>query len=217
MSQPATPLALYQQLRSAYGPQPDWWPGAGAFEIAIGAILTQNTRWQQVEKALANLKQAGLLSCAAMLQTPLTTLAELIRPAGYYNLKAVRLHNLCRYWVAAGGFPVLAQSPLQTTRAALLQVNGIGPETADSILLYALQQPVFVIDVYTRRLLMRYGLLQGVANYAALQADMERGLPAEVALYQEFHALIVIHAQQTCTKQPRCTVCALRTACAQQV
>ena len=186
---------LYQQLRKAYGPQPDWWPAEDPFEIAIGANLTQNTRWRNVELALANLKQAGLLNCVALLETPPSEIAEHIRSAGYYNQKAASLINLCRYLTAAGGLPALAQRPHHETRPALLAVKGIGPETADDILLYALHQPVFIIDLYTRRLFARYGFIQGDERYATIQTMVEQALPTDVAVYQEYHALIVQHAQ----------------------
>ena len=208
--------ALYQQLLAAYGPQPGWWPAEDPFEIAIGAILTQNTRWQNVEKALANLKQAGLLNCVALLETPPSELAAHIRPAGYYNQKAASLANLCRYLTDAGGLTVLAQNPHHETRSALLAVKGIGPETADDILLYALHQPVFIIDLYTRRLFSRYGLIQGDERYARIQAMVEQALPTEVALYQEYHALIVQHAQHACLKKPDCTECAVQAHCFQR-
>jgi endonuclease-3 related protein len=207
---------LYHQLRATYGPQPHWWPATEPFEIAIGAILTQNTRWQNVEKALHNLKQAQLLSCSSLLACPPTTLAKLIKPAGYYNQKAARLHNLCCYLTEAGGLNALANMPRSTTRSTLLAVKGIGPETADDILLYALQQPVFIIDLYTRRLFSRYGLIQGNEPYDAIRITVEQAIPSEVALYQEYHALIVQHAQQACRKRPLCTACAMQPHCAQR-
>jgi endonuclease-3 related protein len=210
-----TPLALYQQLRTTYGPQPNWWPSENAFEIALGAILTQNTRWQNAAKAIANLKQAGLTDSKTLLQTPPELIAAQLKPAGYYNLKTQRLLHLCRYLENLGGLSALAALPLATARAGLLLVKGIGPETADDILLYALQQPVFVIDLYTRRLLTRYGLATGDEPYDQLRTYMEQRLPTQATLYQEYHALIVCHAQRNCTKQPTCYQCALQTHCAQ--
>ncbi len=212
-----TPLTLYHQLRTAYGPQPDWWPGENAFEIAIGAILTQNTRWQNAAKALANLKQAGLTDSSALLNTPPTLLAAHLKPAGYYNIKTQRLLHLCRYLETRGGITALQALPLTTARTGLLSVNGIGPETADDILLYALNQPVFIIDLYTRRLLARYGLANGDEPYDQLRIYMEQHLPAQTALYQEYHALIVHHAQHSCKKQPHCSQCALQAHCVQQI
>ncbi len=208
-----TPLALYHQLRTAYGPQPDWWPGENAFGIAIGAILTQNTRWQNAARALANLKQADLTDSSVLLKTPPTLLAAHLKPAGYYNIKTQRLLHLCLYLEAQGGIAALRTQPLATARAGLLAVNGIGPETADDILLYALNRPVFIIDLYTRRLLARYGLASGDEPYEQLRTYMEQHLPAQTTLYQEYHALIVHHAQHSCKKQPQCNRCALQTHC----
>ncbi|MEL6711234.1 MAG: hypothetical protein AAFP10_04265 [Pseudomonadota bacterium] len=208
-----TPITLYHQLREAYGPQPDWWPGDNPFEIAVGAILTQNTRWQHAASAVANLKQADLLDSKTLLDASPNVIAMHLKPAGYHNLKTRRLQNLCYYLETHGGVAALQTLPLATARAGLLAVNGIGPETADDILLYALNRPVFVIDLYTRRLLARYGLATGNEPYDQLRVYMEQDLPADTTLYQEYHALIVLHAQRSCKKQPHCDQCALQMHC----
>jgi len=209
----AEPLhALYQALRDAYGVQP-WWPADSAFEVVVGAVLTQNTAWSNVEKAIDRLKARGLLSLSALLASDHDLLAETIRPSGYFNIKARRLRNLCRFIDRQGGLDAFAQLPLDEQRTGLLAVNGVGPETADDILLYALQRPVFVIDTYTRRLLGRFGLAHGDESYEELRSAFERALPASVELYQQYHALIVMHAKDTCRKTPACDRCALLTLC----
>lgn len=215
--QETAPLTLYHQLRTVYGPQTDWWPGDNPFEIAIGAILVQNTRWQNATQAITNLKQANLTDSRRLLDADPSLLARHIRPAGYYNLKTQRLIHLCHYLETQGGITTLQALPLPTVRTGLLSVNGIGPETADDILLYALNRPVFVIDLYTRRLLARYGLIVGNEPYDQLRAYMEQQLPTQVTLYQEYHALIVHHVQRSCTRQPHCGPCSLKTDCAQHI
>ncbi len=204
--------ALYRALRAAYGPQ-DWWPADSPFEVAVGAVLTQNTAWSNVERAIARLKAADVLSCEAILSLPHEVLAEHIRPAGYFNVKAHRLRHLCAFLDAEGGLEALAAQPTAALRPRLLAVNGIGPETADDILLYALDRPVFVIDAYTRRLLARQGLACGDEDYESLRAGFERTLPADVALFKEYHALIVEHAKQACRRKPDCGACALVDGC----
>jgi endonuclease-3 related protein len=205
-------IALYEQLHAAHGAQ-DWWPADSPFEVAVGAVLTQNTAWTNVERAIAGLKAAGMLSCEAILAATHEELAERIRPAGYFNVKARRLRHLCVFLADKGGLEALASLPTRTLRPALLAVNGIGPETADDILLYALDRPVFVIDAYTRRLLVRHGLASGTEDYETLRAGFERALPADVALFKEYHALIVEHAKQACRRRPRCGDCALVETC----
>ena len=208
-------MAIYQGLLAAYGPR-DWWPAETPFEVAVGAVLTQNTNWGNVERAIARLRAADCLDCRAILALPRAELAELIRPAGYYNLKADRLQSLCRFIADAGGMEGLAARPTETLRPELLAVRGVGPETADDILLYALDRPVFVIDAYTRRLLARHGLARGDEPYEALRAGFEKALPPEVPLFKEYHALIVEHAKQACRKRPACEGCALVHACPQE-
>lgn len=206
--------ALYQQLLSAYGEQ-SWWPAEHAFEIAVGAVLTQNTQWSNVEKALAQLRAADVLQPGAMLALPQAQLAELIRPSGYYRVKAQRLIALCEFLDTQGGLDALGQMPLENARHGLLSVKGVGPETADDILLYALDRPVFVIDTYTRRLLQRQRLARGNEPYEVLRQAFEQALPEDAALFRQYHALIVTHAKAVCRKLPACANCALNSRCAQ--
>ena len=204
--------ALYAALVASYGEQP-WWPAETPFEVVVGAVLTQNTAWSNVEKAIDRLRAARLLSLKALLATGHDELANAIRPSGYFNVKARRLRNLCEFLVAQGGLEGFSEHALSDQRAGLLSVNGIGPETADDILLYALEQPVFVIDSYTRRLLHRLGWTHGGETYEDLRSGFERALPGGVYQYQQFHALIVMHAKEVCRKAPRCAQCALAPKC----
>jgi endonuclease-3 related protein len=203
---------LYAALSAAYGVQP-WWPADSAFEIVVGAVLTQNAAWSNVEKAIDRLKKADLLSLSALLDSDHDILAETIRPSGYFNIKARRLRNLCVFLAQQGGLEGFAGQPLDDQRAGLLSVNGVGPETADDILLYALHRPVFVIDAYTRRLLLRYELAHGREGYEELRSCFERQLNSDVKLFQQYHALIVMHAKQACRKVPQCGECALSPDC----
>jgi endonuclease-3 related protein len=203
---------LYDALRVVYGEQP-WWPADSAFEVVVGAVLTQNAAWSNVEKAIERMKAAGLMSLPALMATDHDILAEVIRPSGYYNIKAKRLRNLCAFLSREGGLDEFAGRDLGAQREALLQVNGVGPETADDILLYALDRPVFVIDTYTRRLLQRYGLARGDESYEDLRSGFEQALVADVYLFQQYHALIVMHAKAVCRKAPQCGSCSLATDC----
>lgn len=204
--------AIYDGLLAAYGDQ-GWWPGDSPFEIMVGAVLTQNTAWSNVEKAIANLKAAGVLDPERLLALPDQELAELIRPSGYYNIKAQRLKQLCRFLQDAGGVAALAAEPTDVLRKALLAVKGVGPETADDILLYAFDRPVFVIDAYTRRLLQRCGLATGEESYEDLRAGFERALGPDAALFNQYHGLIVQHAKTACATRPRCGRCCLAKQC----
>lgn len=204
--------ALYRGLAETYGLQP-WWPGETPFEVVVGAVLTQNAAWSNVEQAIARLKAEGLLSLDAILAAEPVRLGAAIRPAGYFNVKARRLRNLCEFLRGAGGLEALARRTTAELRAGLLAVNGIGPETADDILLYALERPVFVIDAYTRRLLQRLRLASGDEDYEALRSGFEAAMQPELQLYQQFHALIVTHAKAVCRKAPRCTSCSLAADC----
>lgn len=202
---------IYHHLLDHFGPQ-HWWPGDTALEIMVGAVLTQNTNWENVEKAIANLKGANLLELHRLAETPTGMLAELIRPSGYYNLKAVRLHNLIRAITAEhDSLDSFFAADLYTLREQLLTVKGIGPETADSILLYAGGFPTFVIDAYTHRLLLRHGLIWEESDYYEMQELFLSGLPEDVALFNEYHALIVRVGKEFCRKtKPRCEACPLR-------
>jgi endonuclease-3 related protein len=205
-------LEIYDRLFAFFGPQ-HWWPGETPFEIIIGAVLTQNTAWTNVEKAITNLKDAGLLSFEAMVTLPHATLAELIRPCGYFNVKASRLHNLLNMIQGRydGDLDLFAQDALPALRQNLLEVKGIGPETADSILLYAASKPVFVIDAYSHRLLSRHGLAADEgADYHEMQDLFMDSLPNTPALFNEYHALIVRTGKEFCKKsKPRCSECPL--------
>ncbi|MCW8945437.1 MAG: endonuclease III domain-containing protein [Sedimenticola sp.] len=201
----------YDSLLGAYGPQ-HWWPAQSAFEVMVGAVLTQNTAWSNVERAIKNLKQAKLLTLEAVTHCSHEILAEALRPSGYFNVKATRLKNLCALIMALG----LEESRALDThalRTALLSVNGVGPETADDILLYAYDRPVFVIDTYTRRIFSRLGLMSGKESYEVVRALFETHFVASAAIYNEYHALIVRHAKQACQVKPRCSACILRSKC----
>jgi endonuclease-3 related protein len=199
---------LYRRLLRHFGPR-KWWPARTPFEVAVGAVLTQNTNWQNVRKAIANLQEAGLLTFRALRAVSLPRLGSLIRPAGYYNVKARRLSNLLRFLEQFGGnLARLGKNP--AARELLLAVNGIGPETADSILLYACNLPFFVIDAYTKRIFMRHGLCRPEADYDRLQAFCQRHLPQNVSLYNDFHAQIVECGAVYCRKRPNCKACPLR-------
>jgi endonuclease-3 related protein len=212
-------LSVYRTLYKHYGPQ-HWWPGDTPFEVMVGAVLTQNTAWSNVEKAIANLKQARALSLNKIAAMPAATLAQLIRPAGYFNVKAIRLHNFCRWLQQQGGVRAVARRDDDGLRHGLLSVNGVGPETADDMVLYAFERPVFVIDAYTRRLFARLGLVAGDEGYETLRHLFEAELgkkikqrEEQITLYNEYHALIVIHAKDVCRKKPRCDECCLRRQC----
>ncbi len=205
-------LDLYGRLIAHYGEQP-WWPAESPFEIAVGAVLTQNAAWRNVEKAIAALKREGLLSLTDMLAAAPARIGEAIRPSGYFNVKAQRLRNLSEFLDRQGGLAAFAEQPLAAQRDGLLGVNGIGPETADDILLYALNRPVFVIDTYTRRLLQRHRVADGTESYEALRAGFERALAPDVYRYQQYHALIVTHAKAVCRKTPICAQCFIARRC----
>ncbi|MBC7093887.1 endonuclease III domain-containing protein [Candidatus Bipolaricaulota bacterium] len=206
-------LELYQTLLAAYGPQ-GWWPGEGPFEVVVGAVLTQATSWRNVEQALVNLKAAGTLSPEAMANLPPDELAALIRPAGFFRQKARRLAELVAWIERSGGLSSVLRLPTAELRASLLAVPGIGPETADSILLYAAGRPVFVVDAYTRRILTRLGLLPHEhAPYPEVTRLFTDHLPPDPGLYGEYHALLVRHGKERCRKRPRCPGCPVAAQC----
>jgi endonuclease III related protein len=203
-------LDLYRRLLDRFGPQ-GWWPGDSPFEVALGAILTQNTNWQNVSRVMAALKAEGELDPVALTEMPEAELANRFRPAGYYNLKARRVKNFLDFLASrfANSLDHMAIEDLEPLRAELLGIHGIGPETADSILLYALHKPTFVVDAYTFRILSRHDLVTEPCSYEELrQLFMER-LPVQVPLYQEFHALLVRLGKKFCRPQPRCAGCPL--------
>ncbi len=204
-----TLLELYNRLYEAFGPR-HWWPGDSPFEIAIGAILTQNTAWRNVKKAITNLKQENLLSPHALYRVPVQDLAAVIKPAGYYNVKALRLKHFIRFLFqeSDGDLDRLFAEELDTLRDNLLSVNGIGPETADSILLYAGNKPTFVVDAYTKRIFFRHGLIPEEAPYEELRGLFMDALEPDVGLFNEFHALLVHLGHTFCLKRnPRCGEC----------
>lgn len=205
---------LYRRLYRAYGAQ-GWWPGqGGAFEVMAGAVLTQNTTWSNAASAVAALQRHGCLDYRKILGLRRDRLARMIRACGYFNVKAARLRHLCRWLDRGGGPAALARRSTAVLRRELLTVHGIGPETADDILLYAFRRPSFVIDAYTRRLLAALGMARGDEPYEALRLAFERALGEDVAMYNEFHALIVRHAKEKCTRRRDCRRCRVEGAAA---
>jgi len=204
--------AVYRQLYGCYGDQ-HWWPGDSRFEIMVGAVLTQNAAWTNVERAIDNLKRAHALDAATIMAVSSRRLARWLRPSGYFNVKAKRLRNLCRWLLEQGGIRALARLDTRELRDGLLSVNGVGPETADDIVLYAFGRPVFVIDAYTRRLFARLGMIGGSEGYETLRHWFEASLGPDAALYNEYHALIVHHAKHVCKSRPACAACVLRRRC----
>jgi len=202
-------LDLYDRLYSAFGPR-HWWPGDSAFEVVVGAILTQNTAWRNVTKAIANLKARNLLSPNALYNVSSQDLAAVIRPAGYYNIKAGRLKHFMAFLFqeSAGDLDRLLSGDLLSLRQKLLDVNGIGPETADSILLYAGNKPTFVVDAYTRRILFRHHLIPEETNYEELQNLFMDNLEPDPSMFNEYHALLVHAGHTFCLKKrPKCAEC----------
>ncbi|MFA5115065.1 MAG: endonuclease III domain-containing protein [Candidatus Omnitrophota bacterium] len=202
---------IYQKLYAAFGPQ-YWWPADTPFEVMAGAILTQNTNWSNVEKAVANLKKEKLLSPRKLFKAPLNKIARLIRPSGYYNVKAGRLKEfsgfLCRSY--QGSIRKMARQGHWQLRRQLLAVKGIGEETADSILLYSLSKPVFVVDAYTRRILLRHRLIKEGAGYQDVQNLFMENIKNRLKLFNEYHALLVRVGKDFCFKNnPRCQGCPL--------
>ena len=212
MGTPQAPLlTIYRRLLRRFGPR-HWWPGETPFEVAVGAVLTQNTAWTNVERAIAALKEAGVLSPRRLLDGPPRRLARWTRPAGYFNLKTRRWRALVAWW-AGQGDPVVTtrRRPLAALRDELLGVHGVGPETADSILLYALGRPAFVVDTYTKRVFARHGWVSWDASYDELQRVFTRQLPPKTPRYNEYHALLVELGKTTCLKRrPRCETCPLK-------
>jgi endonuclease-3 related protein len=205
---------IYHLLYKQYGPQ-YWWPGENPFEVIVGAILTQSAAWQNVEKAITNLKNAGTMSPSALRNISTDKLAQLIHPTGYYNAKALKLKAFVRWLGASYGDDLneLFALDTDTLRRQLLDVYGIGPETADSIMLYAGNKPIFVIDAYTRRIISRLGLAPEKNSYDAYQKLFMNQLPQNVGLFNEYHALLVRLGKDACRKQPMCSNCCLREIC----
>ena len=199
-------LTLYQRLYDAYGPQ-HWWPAESPLEVMIGAVLTQNTNWLNVEKAIVNLKDAQVIELNSLYEIEETELAELIKPSGYFNVKSRRLKNLFAWLIENGGIEKLSNWTTEDLRTGLLSVNGVGPETADDIILYAFNRPVFVVDAYTRRLLTALDLIEGNETYEVLRALFEDVLKPDPLLFNEYHALIVRHAKEKCRQSGDCLHC----------
>jgi len=201
---------IYKTLINAFGPQ-HWWPGETPFEIAVGAILTQNTNWGNVEKAIANLKGARALGAKKVYRMPLARLAALIRPAGYCNVKTKRLRAFVSFLIEnyQGSMEHMKKEDVHELRERFLTVHGIGPETADSILLYALGKPIFVIDAYTRRVISRHEVTNHDESYADFQSLFHSSLKKDVVLFNEYHALLVNVGKLYCRPIPRCSACPL--------
>jgi endonuclease-3 related protein len=204
-------MDLYGRLLRAFGAQ-GWWPARTSFEVAVGAVLTQNTNWKNVEKAISHLRSAAVLTPSSMASLPRPRLASLIRSSGCYNIKARRLQSFLRYLRERHGLRMksLLDTPTDRLRQELLEVRGIGPETADSILLYAAGRPVFVVDAYTRRVLSRHGYVDEEVSYGGLQEFIQSRLPVDAGLFNEFHALIVRLGKEFCRpRRPNCMECPL--------
>ena len=203
---------IYKNLYDFYGPQ-HWWPADDWFEVTVGAILTQNTAWNNVEKSIENLKQRDLLEPEKLSKIKEDDLAQLIRSSGFYNLKSKRLKNFLE-WLKKYNYDIdkIKNKSVTSLREELLSIKGIGKETADSILLYAFEMPVFVIDAYTKRMFSRLGLILS-REYDEFQNFFEKNLTKDVQLYNEYHALIVKHSKVYCKKMPKCSECFLKEKC----
>ena len=205
-------MMIYQKLYDTYGPR-HWWPAETSFEVMVGAILTQNISWKNVERAIQNLKDEGFLEAKGIHQMKEARLAALIRSSGYYRVKAERLKAFVKFFFENydGSLKRMRKETLETMRKKLLQVKGIGPETADSILLYGLKKPIFVVDAYTRRIFSRHGIVSENASYGEIQRLFMDFLPLDENLFNEYHALLVHLGKTLCRKVPRCDLCPLST------
>lgn len=203
---------IYNKLYGFFGPQ-RWWPADSAFEVMIGAILTQNTSWANAEKAIANLKKNKLLEASRLYGLSDARLALLIRSAGYYNVKTKRLKSFLEFFIKdyKASHKKMAQADTMALREKLLSVKGIGPETADSILLYALGKPVFVVDAYTKRIFARHKIINDGGDYGSVQRIFMKNLPKDAGLFNEYHALLVRLGKDFCLKnKPKCEICPLK-------
>ena len=203
--------AVYARLLKKFGPQ-QWWPAETKFEVIVGALLTQNTNWGNVEKALNNLKKNNLLSPQALRKISPRDLSAQIKPSGYFNVKAKRLKNFISFLFTEynGSLQKASREDYRTLRQKLLRVNGIGPETADSILLYAFDKPVFVVDAYTKRILTRHNIVNSEDDYHDVQKIFMESLKRDVRIFNEYHALIVRLGKDFCKPKPLCEQCLLR-------
>ncbi len=204
------PLEIFEDLFDRWGAQ-NWWPADTKFEVVVGAILTQNANWSNVERAIANLAEINALSPESLSALDNKKIAEAIRPSGYFNIKAQRIRNFLDQLNLnhAGSLQKMLQLETDELRDELLQINGIGPETADSILLYAAQRPVFVIDAYTRRFMIRHGWSDPSEKYCDISVKFTRNMPADLRIFNEFHALIVKLGKECCKAKPICEGCPL--------
>jgi endonuclease-3 related protein len=205
-------LDLYDRLYEAFGPR-HWWPGDSAFEVIVGAILTQNTAWRNVRKAIDNLKSRSILSPEALYHLPAQDLATAIRPSGYYNVKAQRLKHFVEFLFleTEGDLKRFFSGSVDALRSKLLSINGIGPETADSILLYAGNKPTFVVDAYTIRILSRHSFIPEEAGYDEVREFFMDSLKPDVSMFNEYHALLVHLGHALCSKRsPKCPECPAR-------
>lgn len=211
MNKAKTILKIYQTMLNTLGPQ-QWWPGETPFEVVIGAILTQNTSWSNVEKAIKNLKAADRLSPNGIYELSTIELAQLIRPSGFFNVKAKRVKTFINWLFSRyeGDLSRMFRQDLQTLRDELLSVKGIGPETADSILLYAGNMPTFVVDAYTHRIFSRHGFISEESTYDEMKAFFEENLPEDVRLFNEYHALLVQIGKRYCKPKKACEPCPLK-------
>jgi endonuclease III related protein len=202
---------VFRILFKRLGPQ-QWWPAESPFEVMVGAMLVQNTAWKNVERAIANLRDAELLDPYRLAAISEPEFAELIRPAGYYRIKAKRLRHLIEFLIERydGSIEAMAAAPTDLLREELLAVHGVGPETADSILNYALNKPALVVDAYTHRIWTRHGWIDADVDYHALQEEVARGLPDDPQTYNEMHALLVNVGHHWCQRTPKCEECPLR-------
>jgi endonuclease-3 related protein len=204
-------MNIYRKLYKAYGPR-HWWPGETPFEVMVGAILTQNTSWRNVEKAIQSLKNNGGLNPERIYRLKKSQLAFLIKSSGYYRIKADRLKAFVNFLFENydGNISRMRKEELKTLRAKLLKVKGVGPETGDSILLYGLGKPIFVVDAYTKRILSRHGMVSERASYEEIQRLFMNHLPHNKRLFNEYHALFVHLGKTVCKKIPRCDICPLQ-------
>jgi endonuclease III related protein len=204
-------MTIYRTLFKAFGPR-HWWPGETPFEVMAGAILTQNTSWRNVEKAIRQLKERDALTPEGIHRLSVSELAPLIRSSGYFRVKAQRLKAFVDFVFEeyGGDLTGMRREALGELRRRLLDVKGIGPETCDSILLYGLEKPVFVVDAYTKRILSRHGIVSEKASYEETQRLFMDRLPPDVELFNEYHALLVQLGKTTCLKKPRCDACPIK-------
>jgi endonuclease-3 related protein len=204
-------MEIYSKLYQAYGPR-HWWPGDTSFEVMVGAILTQNTSWRNVEKVIQKLKRKGVLNPRGMHHLKKSQLAPLIKSSGYYRIKTDRLKFFIDFFFEEydGNVKKMGRERLGVLREKLLGVKGIGPETADSILLYGLRKPIFVVDAYTKRILSRHGLISEKASYEEVQKFFMNHLPMDEKLFNEYHALLVHLGKTVCKKIPRCDICPIK-------